>query len=246
MSRYAPLDQFPHPVGQVMPSNLLGVDMEPVEDDLDDGSADCAAAALVEALRVSQQFEGGTKELATGFKLGGGVIELSLDLGPLTFDRRQLGLELGSGPVWIGEEVEETVLLGVQLVQAGTQALLEGAEAGLLEEEGVVKLSPDELLEVVGEADGGQVTLGGCFDLGDGQVRQVAEVLLAAPAEEVEVGAAVAFAAHDDEAMATAVAPEQSFEPVVVLTDSGAAPAADGQDSLDPVIDDGSPKKPTK
>ncbi|MFE2756514.1 hypothetical protein ACFXGA_31405 [Actinosynnema sp. NPDC059335] len=88
-----------------------------------------------------------------------------MDLSPLAFDVRQLLLELGAGPVGVAEQVEQPVLSRVQLVQAGTESLLEVAHDGLLSEEGLVELATDGGLEAAAEAHGAEVPVDGGLDV---------------------------------------------------------------------------------
>ncbi|MGW4112583.1 hypothetical protein ACWEFJ_17050 [Actinosynnema sp. NPDC004786] len=87
-----------------------------------------------------------------------------MDLSPLAFDVRQLLLELGAGPVGVAE-VEQPILSRVQLVQAGTESLLEVAHDGLLSEEGLVELATDGGLEAAAEAHGAEVPVDGGLDV---------------------------------------------------------------------------------
>nr|WP_233438626.1 hypothetical protein [Actinokineospora spheciospongiae] len=96
----------------------------------------------------------------------------------------------------------------------------------LLGEQGVIELAADCNLEVVAEPDGAKVSVNGLLDLVDCQVRQIADALLPASAQIVEVGAAVATTRSDDEPVATTVAPDDAFEPMVVLALAGTPSAA--------------------
>ena len=75
-----------------------------------------------------------------------------------------------------------------------------------------------------------------CFDLGDAEIGQVAEVLLTSSAEEVEVDAAVALALRDKQPVAAAMAPEQPLEPVVMAALTDATATAQGKDTLNAVV----------
>ena len=112
----------------------------------------------------------------------------------------------------------------------------ERTHVALFEQQGVVELAADCGLEAVGEPDCAEVLVNYGFDLGDAEIRQVAQVLLATATEEVEVRAAVAFGSCDEHSVAAAVTPEQSFEPVVMVAFTSAATPAKGEDALNTVV----------
>ncbi|MEV2267056.1 hypothetical protein [Nonomuraea africana] len=76
--------------------------------------------------------------------------------------------------------------------------------------EGGVQTGGDALVEVGGQGQGGVVVGDGRLDIEDRHVGQVACAVLTAPADEVEVlGAVLAPARHDDQAVLAAVAPDR-------------------------------------
>jgi hypothetical protein len=75
----------------------------------------------------------------------------------------------------------------------------------------------------------------GFFELLDSNIGLVALVILPAAADEVEIGATSALAAHDDESSSAASAPQQSFEVVIVYTSAGSAAAVESEHALYPL-----------
>ncbi|HZM78230.1 MAG TPA: hypothetical protein VFC19_21110 [Candidatus Limnocylindrales bacterium] len=108
----------------------------------------------------------------------------------------------------------------------------QGIEAAQFGEQDVFHAGPNTGAELGAEADRG-VVAGDCgFQGGDGYEFLVAGVVLPAFAEVVEVGATVAFAAHDHESAATGAAPQQALEIVIVTAFAGAASAMENQHAL--------------
>ncbi|MGA9690236.1 MAG: hypothetical protein WBR33_02025 [Pseudonocardiaceae bacterium] len=153
---------------------------------------------------------------------------MSIDLCPLGCDGLKLLLELGLGPTWFADKVKVALFFGVQFAETGFEALLEGIDAAKLVQHGVVELAADIGPELVAEAHSGVVLFDGFLDVLHFEVRLVTGAGLTAPAHEVEVGAAVAFAGGDDEALAAAATPDQSFQPVIMVALSRATSAVQG------------------
>ncbi|HKS46843.1 MAG TPA: hypothetical protein VJT49_17370 [Amycolatopsis sp.] len=186
-ARRSGLHQALDAVSEVVSGDVLGVDVELGEDDLRHSPLYRVAASAGEGLRVRQEREGGREELLPLVQLARRVGELSLDLSTLTFDVGELLLDLRSGPLGVVKQVEQAVFLGLQLVQPGVHTLLEAAEMALLQEEGVIELTAYRSLKAISESHRAQVGVHCRFDLGDGEVRQVAQVLLTASAFCVSV-----------------------------------------------------------
>jgi hypothetical protein len=112
----------------------------------------------------------------------------------------ELLLDLFLGPARHADEFEVLVFTRCQLLKPEFQPVTKRVQCMEFGIKGFVELLPDTLPKVIAQAHGGVVPLNSTLDVLNRQIRQVALVLLAAAAEEVEVDAAVAFATDEAEA----------------------------------------------
>jgi hypothetical protein len=108
-------------------------------------------------------------------------------------DVGQAHLHLGNSLSAVGSEVDQVLLLLVQPGQLGLEMLDEQLRCFLLHTQQLVKLGADTVGDLDREVDGGVVLLNGFLDGIGGAVSRLAQVLLAANAEEVAVETSLAL-----------------------------------------------------
>nr|WP_228809391.1 hypothetical protein [Nocardia farcinica] len=167
--------------------DLVVLDVEGVEDRLVEEAALLVVAASVRLVGLFEEGKAGVDELGAVGEVGVGCVEALLQPAALAGDVAQLLLDLGPRQRAVGGEVDQVLLLRVEFLELCGDLLAQQACGLFLLAEHGIDLVAHVSDERLAEANRGVVALNRVLDECDVDVGCLAQPLLPAAAEEVQV-----------------------------------------------------------